>query len=106
MVSLKFYGGINQIGGNKILLEDKDTKIFLDFGMNFEEHQNFYTEYMPPRKCNCINDFIYLRLLPDLKGIYRKDYCKHMGMDYEKENMIDGVLFLMHTLIMLVIFIS
>ena len=33
MTSLTFYGGVNEIGGNKILLEDKGTKIFLDFGM-------------------------------------------------------------------------
>ena len=50
MVSLTFYGGINRIGGNKILLDDNGTRIFLDFGMNFEEHQEYYTEYMPPRK--------------------------------------------------------
>lgn len=92
MVSLTFYGGINRIGGNKILLEDNGTKIFLDFGMNFEEHANFFTEYMPPRKCACITDFIHLGLLPNLNGIYRKDYCKHMGLDCKEENAVDGVL--------------
>lgn len=92
MTSLTFYGGINQIGGNKILLEDNDTKIFLDFGMNFEEHQNYFTEYMPPRKCNCLNDFIFLNLLPNLDGLYRRDYCKHMDLDCKKENSVDGVL--------------
>ncbi len=35
MTSLTFYGGVNEIGGNKILLQDKDTKIFLDFGKGF-----------------------------------------------------------------------
>ncbi len=37
MTSLTFYGGINEIGGNKILLEDKDTKVFFDFGKGFAE---------------------------------------------------------------------
>lgn len=92
MVKLKFYGGINQIGGNKILLEDEGTKIFLDFGMNFNDHSKYFTEYMPPRKCSCIPDLIHLGLLPDIKGIYRKDYCKHMGFEDQKENSIDGVL--------------
>ena len=32
MPSVSFYGGVNEIGGNKILLEDNDTRIFLDFG--------------------------------------------------------------------------
>ncbi len=35
MTSLTFYGGVNEIGGNKILLEDKDTRVFLDFGKSF-----------------------------------------------------------------------
>jgi len=26
MTSLTFYGGVNEIGGNKILLEDKDAR--------------------------------------------------------------------------------
>ena len=92
MLKLTFYGGVNEIGGNKILLEDSDTKIFLDFGMNFNGHSEYFTEYMPPRKNSCIPDLIHLGLLPNIKGIYRKDYCRHMGFADEKENLIDGVL--------------
>jgi ribonuclease J len=60
--------------------------------MNFEEHAMYFTEYMPPRKCACISDFIRLGLLPSLNGLYRKDYCKHMGLDYQEENVVDGIL--------------
>ncbi|MFB6088544.1 MAG: MBL fold metallo-hydrolase, partial [Candidatus Aenigmatarchaeota archaeon] len=81
MTSLTFYGGIGKIGGNKILLEDGDTKIFLDFGLNFGEHNQYFTEYMPPRKCTSIRDLQFLGLLPKMKGIYRRDYCEHMGLD-------------------------
>ena len=35
MVSLTFHGGVNEIGGNKILLEYGDTRIWLDFGKSF-----------------------------------------------------------------------
>jgi predicted metal-dependent RNase len=35
MISLTFYGGVNEIGDNKILLEDKDTRVFLDFSKGF-----------------------------------------------------------------------
>jgi hypothetical protein len=27
-----FYEGVDEIGGNKVLLEDKETKVFLDLG--------------------------------------------------------------------------
>jgi ribonuclease J len=37
MVNITFYGGVAEIGGNKILVEDEDTKILLDFGM-FEDN--------------------------------------------------------------------
>jgi len=34
MVKLTFYGGVNEIGGNKILLEDMKAKVMLDFGQS------------------------------------------------------------------------
>jgi ribonuclease J len=36
MVKLTFYGGVNEIGGNKILLQDKRTKVLFDFGQSFK----------------------------------------------------------------------
>jgi hypothetical protein len=33
MTRLTFHSGVNEIGANKILLEDKDTEVFLGFGM-------------------------------------------------------------------------
>jgi ribonuclease J len=92
MVSLTFYGGVNEIGGNKILLEDGDTKIFLDFGMSFTKAGQFFSEFMQPRKCNVIGDLIEFGLLPDLKGLYRRDYLKHMGKPFEEEPMVQAVL--------------
>ena len=83
MTSLTFYGGINEIGGNKILLQDGDTKIFLDFGMSFSQSGKFFSEFLQPRKCNGLGDFFEFNLLPDIPGIYRRDYLKHMGREPE-----------------------
>jgi mRNA degradation ribonuclease J1/J2 len=33
--TLTFFGGVNEIGGNKILLQDRDTRVFFDFGMSY-----------------------------------------------------------------------
>lgn len=52
MVKLTFYGGVNEIGGNKILLEDKGTKIFLDFGQSFTFGEEFFTSWLQPRGLN------------------------------------------------------
>ena len=79
MVKLTFYGGINEIGGNKILLEDNDTKIFLDFGMSFNRREMFFEEFLMPRSANGIGDFLATELLPDISGVYRDDLLMHIG---------------------------
>jgi mRNA degradation ribonuclease J1/J2 len=68
--------GVNEIGGNKILLEDKDTRIFLDFGKGFSRRVKFFEKYIDPRVANGIEDFLTMGLLPDAKGLYRDDLMK------------------------------
>jgi len=91
MASLQFFGGVNEIGGNKILLEDRDTRIFLDFGMSFSQSGKYFSEFLNPRKCNGILDFIKTDLLPDLPGLYRQDYLRHTGR-IKEDREIDAVL--------------
>jgi len=91
VVHLTFYGGVNESGGNKILLEDGDARVFLDFGMSFGQANNYFSEFLQPRKCNGLGDFFEFGLIPDLKGLYRSDFLKHMGRDAEPLG-LDGVL--------------
>jgi len=69
MTSLTFYGGVNEIGGNKILLEDKGTKVFLDFGMSFSKRGKYFDEFMSPRLAAGLRDFIEIGLIPDLDRV-------------------------------------
>lgn len=89
-----FYGGINEIGGNKFLVEDKGTKIFLDFGMQMGKANNYYSEFLQPRTLNGMGDLFEFGLLPKLKGLYRKDYSKHINFDndHKEETKFDAVL--------------
>jgi len=91
LVKLTFYGGVKEIGGNKILLEDNDTKIFLDFGMSFGKRALFFEEFLTPRTSNGIGDFLSMKLIPDISGIYREDLIKHLGRK-PKECDIQGVI--------------
>jgi len=85
VVKISFYGGVNEVGGNKILIEDEDTRIFFDFGASFTLRNKFYsTPFLSPR--NCI-EMIKTGLLPNLKGVYYFD---------ESERYIDAV-FLSHS---------
>jgi ribonuclease J len=92
MTSLSFYGGVNEIGGNKILLEDQDTRVFLDFGMSFSLANQYFDEFMQPRKCNGILDLFEFGLLPDLNGLYRCDYLSHCNLSPDPEPSFNGVL--------------
>jgi ribonuclease J len=67
--SITFYGGIHEIGGNKFLVEDKDTKIFLDFGMQMGKANQYFAEFVNPRTCNSLGDLFEFGLLPKLKRI-------------------------------------
>ena len=91
MTSLTFYGGVNEIGGNKILLEDKDTKVFLDFGMSFGKRGAYFDEFMSPRVSTGLKDFIEMGLVPNLQNVYRTDLLKMMDRT-DTETDIDAVL--------------
>lgn len=95
MSKLTFYGGVNEIGGNKILLEDKQTKIFLDFGLSFSKYGKYYSDFLQPRLANGIGDFLDLGIIPDIDGIYRNDLLKNEGRKTAAKPEIDGV-FLSH----------
>jgi len=89
---ITFYGGVHEIGGNKFLVEDKGTKIFLDFGMQMGKVNQYFAEFVNPRICNGMGDLFEFGLLPKLKGLYRKDYAKHMGFDGSEDNDIDAII--------------
>ncbi|MCX8170444.1 MAG: MBL fold metallo-hydrolase [Candidatus Bathyarchaeota archaeon] len=68
---ITFYGGVNEVGGNKILITDGDTRILLDFGASFTLRDKFYsTPFLSPKSGL---DLIKLGILPDLKGAYLFD---------------------------------
>ena len=93
MTTLKFYSGVNEIGGNQILLEDKGTRVFLDFGMPMGRANSYFAEFLKPRNLGGMGDLIEFGLLPKMTGIYRKDYARHTGYgDERSDNSVDAVL--------------
>jgi len=85
LTSITFYDGVSQIGGNKFLVEDRGTKIFLDFGIPFGSRRRFYSPpYLSPRRAEGL---LELGIIPNLSGVYRFD---------ESESEVDAV-FLSHS---------
>jgi len=91
MVSLTFYGGANEIGGNKILLEDKDAKIYLDFGESFDFGEEFFYEYLQPRTANGLEVYFEFGLLPKVPKLYSEKMLALTDLKYEKPD-IDAVI--------------
>ncbi|MBM4236933.1 MAG: MBL fold metallo-hydrolase, partial [Euryarchaeota archaeon] len=44
MMSITFFGGAGEVGGNKFLLKTNESSVFLDFGKNFAREKMFYEE--------------------------------------------------------------
>ena len=89
MTILTFYGGVNEIGGNKILLKDRDTRILLDFGMSFSLRDQYYSiPFLSPKNEKSLLEF---GILPRLEGAYEFDseepkidavFLSHSHMDH------------------------
>jgi len=84
MTSLTFYGGINGIGGNKILLEDRDTQVWFDFGKGFTSGADYFTDWLQPRGAAGVKDYFEFDLLPKIQGLYSKDALKFTDLKYKK----------------------
>ncbi|MGC8651404.1 MAG: MBL fold metallo-hydrolase [Minisyncoccia bacterium] len=99
-MKLTFYGGINEIGGNKILLQDKNTSVFLDFGKSYKEASRYFEEFVNPRAVHGIKDYLELDLIPQIGTLFRDDlldiYQKEEPEKFEElisdHQIIDAVL--------------
>src|SRR4030042_5242164 len=92
MTALTFYGGVGEIGGNKILLESDSTRVLLDFGMSFTQAGKYFDEFLQPRGLNGLGDYLMTGLIPPIKGLYRRDLPSR---DYDlnsKQPSIDAIL--------------
>jgi ribonuclease J len=92
-MNIKFYGGVGEIGGNRILVEDGSSRIFLDHGMSFRRHQRFFEEYVKPRYASAgLKDLLRLHLVHFLPGIYRADLLRLMGELPHSKPSVDALL--------------
>src|SRR5213594_304365 len=83
MTNLTFYGGVGEIGGNKVLVEDRDARIWLDMGSTFDFGSEYFVEYLTPRERFGLRDYFALGLLPKLPGLYGADWLDRAGLPHE-----------------------
>lgn len=76
--NIQFYGGIQGIGGNQILVVASNGKaVLLDFGFDFGISGQYFDGFMKIRDKQALVDALKIGMMPwptgDLKGIYRND---------------------------------
>lgn len=72
---ISFFGGVNEIGGNKIMISDDNENLFMDFGKSYSQEKLYYEDpYIVPR---IEEHLLGLGLLPGLNGLYKNtsDTC-------------------------------
>jgi ribonuclease J len=77
-IRLTLLGGVNEVGGNTILLEDLEynVKVFLDFGIKIKNYKNVYARDQYP---SSIEELVRLNLLPNenhiaIENLYIKEF--------------------------------
>lgn len=94
MAKLKFYGGVDEIGGNKILVEEKGTRILLDFGQSFNFGAEYFTGWLSPRAINGLGDHFEFGLLPRISGLYAENQLAGTDFPYREPEV--AAVFLSH----------
>ncbi|MCI4330552.1 MAG: MBL fold metallo-hydrolase [Thermoplasmata archaeon] len=82
--SITFLGGVHEIGGNKILVEDGPDRILFDFGPSFSDRwEQFYINFLQPRSVSPVKDLLEFDLLPRLDGLYSADALAGSDLPYK-----------------------
>ena len=83
MAKLTFYGGVAEIGGNKILVEDRDARIWLDMGAPFDLGEEYFVEFLQPRDRFGLRDYFALDLVKQIPGLYSAEALDPTDMAWE-----------------------
>ena len=67
---LTFYGGVDEIGGNKILLQTESGSVLLDFGRRMGLYSEYFSGFLQMRSKNAFRDMLRLGILPKIDGVY------------------------------------
>jgi mRNA degradation ribonuclease J1/J2 len=73
------YGGVNRIGGNIFLIEDSNSKVFLDFGLDFEKYR-LYFDY-PINTPKTTSELVTTGILPKIFSHNGKQFFQYCELE-------------------------
>ena len=81
--TLTFLGGVREIGGNKILIEDGPDRVLFDFGPSFSpKWKDFYVNFLQPRSTSPAKDRLEFGLIPRIEGLYAREALADADLAY------------------------
>jgi ribonuclease J len=89
--TVTFLGGVREIGGNKLLIEDGPDRILFDFGPSFSPRmEQYYVDYLQPRTASPVQDLLEFDLLPRVEGLYSRAALTDSDLPYRSPE-VQGV---------------
>ena len=81
--TVRFLGGVREIGGNKIVVEDGPERILFDFGPSFSPlFEEYYVDFLQPRSPSPVKDLLEFGLIPRLEGLYSEEALTNADLPY------------------------
>ncbi len=81
--TITFLGGVREIGGNKLLIQDGPDRVLFDFGPSFSKRmQEYYVDYLQPRSASPVQDLLEFNLLPRVEGLYAREALADSDLAY------------------------
>ncbi len=81
--TIRFLGGVREIGGNKILIEDGPDRVLFDFGPSFSPRiEAYYVDYLQPRSTSLAKDLLEFDLIPRVSGLYAREALADGDLKY------------------------
>lgn len=65
-------------------MQDRDTKVFFDFGESFTWGSDFFVDWLVPRSVVGLKDYFESDLVPKLKGLYSEDAVRFTDPKHQK----------------------
>ena len=82
--TVTFLGGVREIGGNKLLIEDGPDRILFDFGPSFSpRREDYYVDFLQPRSSSPVEDLLEFDLLPRIEGLYSRDALQDADLPWK-----------------------
>ena len=82
--TVTFLGGVREIGGNKVLVEDGPDRILFDFGPSFSPRwEDYYIDFLQPRSSSPVEDLLEFDLLPRVEGLYSREALQDADLPWK-----------------------